>query len=305
MFSRPLMLAFALFSLLSFANHLAADLTEIDCFEVPDNAILGDMNPNSMPPGQGSITTDDGQVWTATVTPATGTDYTDIIVNSQALQTGTTNVLDNVRGATRNLESEDLGTAYGNPGTGDFDTNDATLCFWISPDLNGGDQVIFESGGATDGNGLILIGDGTNQFDLSFGVKDGPVSATTTVDLLALYDMTTPDFTDFLKITAFINLTEDQITLDVENLGTGLSSSSSAAYTGTDWDGTDNAGLFQVGGGAMGAAAPLEALRNGGSWQNFDGQFAGMKVYAGVPEPGSCLLLAFAATGLAFRRRRN
>lgn len=237
------------------------------------------------------------------------TDFTDVISLSAAHQTqlagaglSVTQGLDNVRGATRKLVGASF-DALGNLGSGaNVTRRDVTFDMFYSPDrLNDVSQLLFETGGSGAGTSLNMNGN-----TLTLGVAENAGTAVNTmIDLSAIY-AAVPDTTDYLQIRLGLDLTNNLVTLSALNLGTGLSTTSSTAFTGNDWAGADGTGFFNTGGATAGGSAGGNVP---GGYSNFDGQFAGFQFYADevlapIPEPSSASLIGLAA-GLLIRRRRR
>ncbi|MFZ5833481.1 MAG: LamG-like jellyroll fold domain-containing protein [Planctomycetota bacterium] len=179
----------------------------------------------------------------------------------------------------------------------------ATFEFWFKPHDLMGDEMIFETGGATDGTALLL-----QDSMLRFSTWDNqgatnPAISTSTFDLSLL---TAGELGEFLHVVAEVDLVGDMSRLFVNG---ELRDEQAASANIADWAGSDNTGLAGVNGGTLG----------GLSTGTFDGQIAVFRFYdmaltAGevrgnylsvVPEPGMFTLAAISLAVLALSRRRK
>ncbi len=146
---------------------------------------------------------------------------------------------------------------------------DASFEFWFKPaSLAGGDQVLWETGGSTDGTSLTIRGGST----LRFTAKDGGGSLVIETPLTGLdrefihafatYDKNTPNPTDTLRL--YIN-------------GAEVAGSPVTADNVNDWAGADDSGLGGRAGatGGNGAGSPPVDLQFG----TFAGQIAVHRFY--------------------------
>ncbi|MFT7219435.1 MAG: VCBS repeat-containing protein, partial [Candidatus Azotimanducaceae bacterium] len=127
---------------------------------------------------------------------------------------------------------------------------DATLEVWIKPDsLSGGNQVLFETGGSTDGLAITLDGS-----TLVLDVRDDNAQFGA-----ASFDISTLDITDFIQVIASVDLVNNQINLyAVDSNGLALSATG-IAFAGTDWTGNEAGGLGTLdGASAIVAATPVD-----------------------------------------------
>ncbi len=166
-------------------------------------------------------------------------------------------------------------------------------------DLNG-NEVIFETGGSTDGTVLWLQGS-----QLRFDVKDGGASARAQFDLSTL---PADEIADFLHVVALADLANEQALLYVNGILRATASATGGSLL--TWSGNNDAGL---GGGAQ--------LAFGSAPSQFEGDIALLRLYSGLlseqdiagnlqaahaPEPVTLALLALAGTGLGgYIRRRK
>lgn len=192
------------------------------------------------------------------------------------------------------------GSWSGLPGGNPTGTS-SSIEIWFRPDgLLGGRQVIFETGGATDGLSITL-----NDAQLMLRAKDGGVSVS------AVHSLTAGAITEFVQVVAVIELNAT-VSLYVN----GALAAQSAAAGLNDWSGTNGAGL--------GAANGAVGGNTGGDLNGFDefsGQIALMRFYGNqildpagvarnyasvvVPEPASAVLVALGLACLASGRRVN
>lgn len=190
------------------------------------------------------------------------------------------------------------GSFSGLPGGNPTGTS-SSIEIWFRPDgLLGGRQVIFETGGATDGLSITL-----NDAQLMLRAKDGGVSVS------VVHSLTAGAITEFVQVVAVIELNAT-VSLYVN----GAFAAQSAAVGLNDWSGTNGAGL--------GAANGAVGGNTGGDLNGFDefsGQIALMRFYGNqildpagvarnyasvvVPEPASAVLVALGLAWLAGRGR--
>lgn len=171
---------------------------------------------------------------------------------------------------------------------------------WFRPDsLLGGRQVIFETGGTTDGMSITL-----NDAQLLLRAKDAAVSVSVTRSLTA------GDLSDFVQVVAVIEL-NSQVSLYLNGALVGQS----AAVGLGDWSGTNGAGL-----GAVNSAVGGNTGGDLNGFDEFAGQIALMRVYGDQvlsaadvaqnfqfvanPEPSSGLLVGVGLALFAVARRR-
>lgn len=144
---------------------------------------------------------------------------------------------------------------------GGFNTNSATFELWFKPaDLNS-QQVLFETGGTTDGASLRL-----NTTNLEFAVRNGSNSDPEKRDALVSAPLTAADLGDFVQAVGVIDLVNGQIRLYVN--GTLREETS---FLGDNFDGGDPAGLGAVA-GALGGG-------QGSGFGGFEGQISIARVY--------------------------
>jgi hypothetical protein len=190
------------------------------------------------------------------------------------------------------------GTSFQSIAGGNPSDEDMSLELWFRPaDMNGGQQVLFETGGNQDGLSLLL-----DDSLLTFRVKDNGNVVTQTFDLGL-------DASEFFQAAITISL-GGTASLYVDGL---LAGSTSAAGIG-DWTNNNGAGIGtrngQLGGNSggdlngygdfLGEIALLRFYRNQvltgpDIQQNFDA--------VATPEPGTALLVAIGLIGLTFAGR--
>ncbi|NQT52738.1 PEP-CTERM sorting domain-containing protein, partial [bacterium] len=171
--------------------------------------------------------------------------------------------------------------------------NSATFEVLFRPSDLLGQEVIFESGGATDGISLWLDGS-----LLRFDVKNGSNNARTTLDLGGIP-------LGFFHIIGVADLAANEARL--YNFGF-LAATSTTVGTVVDWAGSDNFGLGGVSGatnfGSPGGFTGDIALFRFYPWELTDAQIRANAELL-TPEPGTLTLLALGGLGLLRRRRRK
>jgi hypothetical protein len=223
-----------------------------------------------------------------------------------ATQTAPTTTLPGITGAI-DFASGDTATgasfqtiAGGNPSN-----EDVSLEMWFRPDsLSGGQQVLFETGGNTDGLSILL--DGNN---LTVRVKDNG-------DIVTLNHNLGLDASEFFQVAITLSL-DGTASLYVDGLFSG-----SVAATGVNsWTNNNGAGIGTVNGQLGGNdGGDLDA------YGDFLGEIAMLRFYRNqvltgtevlqnynaiaAPEPSTALLVAIGLIGLAIapnrlRRRRR
>ncbi|MGJ8696781.1 MAG: PEP-CTERM sorting domain-containing protein [Verrucomicrobiaceae bacterium] len=269
-----------------------------------DNATLGDAGAASVLLEASPVASD----MTSSVGGAV-TDYTDVFTLNATQQMQLSSVglpvtqgLDNVRGDTRKLIGSSFEGFGTQGGSGNVTTRDATIDLFFSPDsLSDASQMIFETGGSGAGSSVHM-----NGTTMTFAAaQNAGTAVNTSIDLSTIYDVV-PDTEDMLLVRLAINMAGDEIVLSATNLGTGLSTNSSVAFTGADWAGGDGTGIFNTQGSTGGSAGGNVPA----SYSNFDGQFGGMKFYTDevlspIPEPSSSVMVFLALSWLGARRVRK
>jgi hypothetical protein len=139
--------------------------------------------------------------------------------------------------------------------TGDPSNESAAFELWFRPADFADNDILLESGGATDGSAMVL-----RSGNLEFVAKDGGQSAAVTTDI------SSRGTADFIQALVTIDLAADSLRLYING---GLVDS--ASFFGSDWAGGDGSGLGvrnSAVGGTNGALGDI----NG--YTSFDGDIA-------------------------------
>ena len=207
-----------------------------------------------------------------------------------------------------NIFESTIGSAQASRQNGSFE-------LWFKPDsLTGGDQVLYEAGGAGAGSYIALVNDELKVFVKSqFAGNDQTLTTTLTN-------------TDWTQVVAVINNTyaatgvsaDDFVDLYIN--GVLAISTQSTPTDINDWAGGNGAGLGQIGNGSIAVGGPIVDPLDGSINFDFKGQIAimeyaatawtatevatrnsairtGAAVAAAVPEPSTLLLTAVMAPG--------
>jgi len=129
--------------------------------------------------------------------------------------------------------------------TGNPTDTSASFELWFRPDVLTGQQILFETGGSTDGTSIYL--DGSN---LIFVAKDGAVLDQVSVDLSSLYADPTAEF---IQLVAVIDMTGNHIELFIDGV-----SQAQASLNGLDWAGAGGSGLGQVNAGTAAGSGQFD-----------------------------------------------
>jgi autotransporter-associated beta strand protein len=194
-----------------------------------------------------------------------GTNVTKVTVVGSAFS-GLTSVYDFPASGTDNASDKATTTTWENLAVSGTNVTNQSFSFewWLRPDsLTGGDQVIWETGGATDGASLVLIGGNT----LRMTVKDDGNFASAEVMLTAA------DLVDFIQVVATFDESTGTVSLTVKSLaGSQTATGSSGGIA--DWAGAGTSGLGGRNGdtGGHNASGSL-------NFGTFAGQIAQMRYY--------------------------
>ncbi len=177
--------------------------------------------------------------------------------------------------------------------------SDGSFTIYLSPDsLANGNQVLWESGGTTDGSGLVLR---NNRLILGANADDvAGQNRTTEIDLGIVYDPSSADFDDYLQVTFQFHpdAANGYISLSVSNLGTGQTAFRYQNWRNLDWSGNDNAGLGGAN-SALGGNAGNQFGTAASNFTNFEGQVAAVQFYHTQLVQGSQFFFYSGSTGAA------
>jgi hypothetical protein len=198
--------------------------------------------------------------------------------------------------------------------------SDASFEIWFKPTDLDGNEMLFETGGGTDGMGIFLEGSTVN-----IGARDGSSVSIGTVflstyDLADIsYDPTTGDFIQAVGVIDVVN-NETKLYINGNLLGEFTTVAEGSGDPGTlgDWDGGDAAGL-----GRRNGSSGVDDVVTG-DFSAFEGDIAIFRFYERaltgdeviqnyysvsgilVPEPSTLCLAAVGLLGLiGFGRRRK
>jgi len=201
--------------------------------------------------------------------------------------------------------------------------NTASFEFWIKPDgLSNGQQMIFETGGATRGFGLSLWDD-----ELRFAIKhNSGQSASDPPTEIVAHTLTSGDIADFIQVVLTIDDTAKEIELFVNPLGAANPDSpvDTDTWPGDNPFGTSGASLGGInadGNGEIGGGDDTPADTWGrNSFVGFEGQIGIVLVYDDVlegteveqnfeavtiPEPSTFAIALLALVGFCFAACRT
>jgi len=183
----------------------------------------------------------------------------------------------------------------------------ASFEMWVRPgDLTDLD-LLFETGGSTDGTSIVLDGS-----EVKFTVLDGGTGGLSSQSTFDLTDLTPAERAEFIQIIGVINLKEDYTRLYINGLLRDEQGTTGTGSNFADWAGSDNSGL-----GILNGSTSF----GGGTLTTFEGEMAVFRFYdyaldwveigdnyegvsgVNVPEPGSLCLLGLGALALLRRRR--
>lgn len=240
-----------------------------------------------------------------------------LVANPYANYTGISQVFDFNGSGGATLLDPDMSMSELIGGT--VDQGDASFEIWFLPGDLSANQVLFETGGTTDGTSIRLR-DGFIEFTTGDRTRsDGGTDDGRTLRFdIDVDDNDTADFWGFYQVVGVIDLDTDAAagseagTLKLFVNGVEALGEAVTDYMGIDWDGGDGAGLGM-----------LNAALGGGDTTGFvgDASFEGwislLRIYeralsgddvaanyAAVPEPSCLALLAIGAVALLARRRR-
>ncbi|MBN4075522.1 DUF4347 domain-containing protein, partial [Gammaproteobacteria bacterium AH-315-E17] len=155
---------------------------------------------------------------------------------------------------------------------------DASIEIWLKPTDLSGNEVIFETGGGTDGLAIYLNGSVLTIETRDGGTADGTVTYdldTVGGDPLGIFDNSTyldDPTSEFFQIGFTLEM-GGNLSLFIN--GTVVDTD---AYTGADWTGSDAAGLGRING--------AEAITPVGTWDDFDGDIALFRYYESELDAG-------------------
>jgi arylsulfatase A-like enzyme len=156
-------------------------------------------------------------------------------------------------GATRDSLSEIVGQG--------IDRSSASIESWFRPTDLSGKEVLFETGGTTDGTSLRL-----NGAVLEFAVRHGNNSDPGARDGFVQFDLTGTPTNEFIQAVGVIDLDGDRLRIFVNGLPRAES-----VFLGDDWDGGDAARLGGVGAQLGGG--------QGSGFGGYDGEMAILRIY--------------------------
>jgi len=164
------------------------------------------------------------------------------------------------------------------------DDEDATWEIWFKASDLIDQYVLFESGGTTDGVSIFLREADTDGLydDLTFAIKDGGASAFVTADLSATIGDAAAITSEFVQVVAVYNrnasVNQDILTLYVNGVATGVTTTQGNQNFLNDWSNGDGAGLGGVNSQINATSVP--ALGGAvGDYKNFNGQIAQFRFY--------------------------
>ena len=237
----------------TWAHVLAAPIAVSDAASTTENAVLtvsapgvlaNDTNPDTASVTAGatlSFTTDGDDVWT-NQTATTGYNWAHTNFGTQTFYTTTpTTAYPGIVSAYQ-FSGTNSGAVMPNMEglPGDPTNNSASFEIWFRPDVlstSSGQQMLFETGGVTNGTSLYL-----DNTLLKFATRAGGFAADeVSVDLAALYANPT---TEFIQVIGVIDLSGDQMKLYID--GSLRATKLFTGMNGSDWSGPDGAGLGRV-----------------------------------------------------------
>lgn len=186
---------------------------------------------------------------------------------------------------------------------------DAAFEIWMKPDsLTGGQQLIYETGGSSQGLSLSLWNN-----ELKFSIKQANTSETPTKIITRV--LSAGDIADFLQVV--VSVQSDGVSMYVNPVSSSSPSTAVGTTTSAAFAGSDGAGLGILNGSIGGSTGTTAGTWGNTSFTTFDGKVGIFRVYddvltgaevaanfdAVVPEPATLSLLA--VTGLALSRRRR
>ncbi len=200
------------------------------------------------------------------------------------------------------------GTAFNGLGT------DASFEVWIKPDsLTGGKQVIFETGGSSQGLSITLW-----NADLKFAVKNDSTHLAPPAANIITRTLTAGDIADFIQVVVTVP-SSGQVVMYVNPVTSADPSIATGTGNRANFAGAEDAGLGILGnnlGGGSSTGAVTDWHTN--QFVPFDGKIGLFRVYndvltgsevadnfytAVIPEPASLALLALGVSVMCIRRR--
>lgn len=192
--------------------------------------------------------------------------------------------------------------------------NTASFEVWLKPDsLTGGKQVVYETGGTSQGFSLTLW-----NADLKFEVKTGDTFTAPPAANIMTRTLAAGEITDFIQVV--VTVQPGGTTMYVNPVGTANPSTAAGTGTASTFAGGEIAGLGTLGSNlGGGVSSPTTHEWASAQFTAFDGKIGLFRVYDDVltgaevadnfaaiiiPEP-SASLACLGLAGLALRRRRR